>query len=102
MLSGGGGRQTPQALAFCSSSFPTPVPKNIFGNDFAMAAPHTLKAPCIPAGDVGGISIPGGGNWKFSTGAALMGQLERAHVGARGELSSWKKRFHREGAFFHH
>lgn len=37
------------------------------------------------------MSVPGGGNWKFSTGAALMGQLKRAHVGARGELSSWKR-----------
>lgn len=37
------------------------------------------------------MSVPGGGNWKFSTGAALMGHLERAHVGARGELSSWNR-----------
>lgn len=39
------------------------------------------------------MSIPGGGNWEFSTGAALMGHLERAHVGAR------EKMCHREGAF---
>lgn len=67
--------------------------REYFGNGFAMAAPHTLKAPCcrlrvIPAGDVGGTSVPGGGNWKFCAGAALGGHLERAHVGARGELGS--------------